>query len=160
MIHAPSIDPVECALTIHAAIGHDFGHPGEAIRQASRQDIPRKDISNEEYALNQTLALAERYGLHLDAALKQKLGYLILSTTYGQDDPEFEHYRAYRPETPAQKVLAFADVGGINKPFAEWIYESLAVDIENRVNLATVDPVEFLSGRLRFTAYQSKNWII
>ena len=79
---------------------------------------------------------------------------LILATSFGQSNPESPHFRAYKPETLPEKVLAFADIAGFMKDFEGWMEENLCVLQE--ADPETVRDMSFeqwLAGRQNFLAY-------
>jgi hypothetical protein len=101
-----------------AALFHDAGHCGQTDRKTCTRDVPRKDLTNEEYSV---VLMREALQNHLPESRLARIEGMILSTTFGQTP------HPHPATTKLEKILVLADVGGFLKPFDEWVRESLLV---------------------------------
>lgn len=120
-------------LLIEAALRHDDGHVGNTYRQ----DVSGDELSNEEYAV--VLLRQDLQGKLGDDDLKF-VADNILATTFGQGDisklpkGKESYFRSYEAETPAQKLLALADVSGFTKGWESFMDTSLLIFQESPQN--------------------------
>lgn len=127
---------------------HDYGHPGKTIRQTVSKDIPRKDLSNEEYASVVADEKLSSFGLRDDEITFVQNG--ILGTTFGQMQGEYA--RPYKPLGKVGKLIALADVGGfLHQTYDERIQESLNVLREGSV--VPENFTGFIAGEIGFLKY-------
>jgi hypothetical protein len=122
-------------LVLEAALRHDDDHAGDTYRQRAVGG----ELSNEEVAAAHAIeelrgvATAEELefveGLILATSFGQNAG--ALTKEFGDDEGAKEKMeRPYAPATPAQKLLALADIGGFVKGWDEWIDESERLSVE------------------------------
>lgn len=146
----PPLSAEDVDLITRAATFHDYGHCGQTIRQTCPREVARRDLSNEEYAAE---VAAERLSsVYNDGQLAQ-LRNLILATSFGQANPQFQFYRPYKPETLLEKTLALADIGGFINGFAAWVAESLRVLQEADMSGLPTDFESWQKGRRGFLGY-------
>ncbi len=131
----------EATLLRLAALYHDFGHPGKTIRSTVNRDIPRKDLSNEEYA---ALIADQDLQNHLTAKERLDLQGLILATTFGQAE------KPYKPTTKLERLLAFADIGNFIEGFDAWLINNRDVIKETDPEKRPKNMIEFIKTRLAF----------
>lgn len=127
---------------------HDYGHPGKTIRQTVTEDIPRKDLSNEEYACVVADEILSFYDLRDDEITFVQSG--ILGTTFGQMQGEYA--RPYKPLGKVGKLIALADVGGfLHQTYDERIQESL--NVLREANTAPESFEAFIAGEVGFLKF-------
>lgn len=98
--------PREIQLGRIAALFHDDGHCGDTIRQDS---VRGSYISNEEYAAY----VATENLKDLEGFTEDDITFVqsaILSTSFGQADPDHPYQRNYDAHHPVESLLKFADV--------------------------------------------------
>lgn len=145
----------ERILLIEAARRHDDEHSGSTYRQIKDPKLG-KNLSNEEWAVLLLMADNEDTGKMLGQKDLEFMKGLILATSFGQDKPEklpegrSNCYRSYQPESPAQKMLALADVGGFMKGWKEWVEESFRVLEEGPLSAIPADGDAWLNTRKGF----------
>ena len=146
----PPLVDSQAVILKEAALFHDYGHCGQTIRQTCSRDVPRRDLSNEEYAAE---IAVERFRDVYDDWYLTELRSLILATSFGQANPQFQFYRPYKPETLLQKLLALADIGGFVNGFKAWVEESLRVLQEADMSGLPADFESWQKGRRGFVGY-------
>lgn len=146
----PPLLTEEVDLLIWAATFHDYGHCGQTIRQMCEREVPRRDLSNEEYAA--TVAVELLHSVYNGEQLA-KLRNLILATSFGQTNPQFQYYRPYGPETLLEKLLALADIGGFVNGLEAWVEESVRVLQESDISDFPTDFESWLKNRQGFVEY-------
>jgi len=116
------------------------------------EGVDRRDLSNEEYA---ALKADEILRGQLSIAQRLTIQGLILATSFGQGGklPYPSYNRNYRPTTNLEKILAFADVNGLDLEFDEWVEENFAIIRENRGIGVKEDFDWWIQGRLGFLQY-------
>ncbi|MFH0874048.1 MAG: hypothetical protein V1846_04410 [Candidatus Komeilibacteria bacterium] len=141
----------EKAMLLECALRHDDGHSGNTYRQDTLDD----GLSNEEYAVK--LLGEDTHGLLPDDDLRFMRDN-ILATSFGQSDkaklPDNKktYYRDYGPKTPAQKLLALADVSGFIKGWDGWIDESMRLLEESPQN-SPANMTDWIVNRHGFIKY-------
>jgi len=146
----PSLTEEDMDVGIMAALFHDYGHCGQTIRQTCPNYVPRRDLSNEEYAAEcAALWLKDDFN---EEQLKKLQG-LILATSFGQNNPAFQFHRTYEPETHCERVLALADIGGFYDGFKPWMEESLRVLQEADTSAIPADFASWQKNRCGFLSY-------
>src|SRR3989344_2458567 len=136
------------------AIFHDYGHAGRTIRQ----DVQiNRDESNEEFAAVEAGKMLKEWlrnkGLE-EGKDDQIIAYVqfgILGTSFGQTSGKYE--RPYKPVDSADKLLAFADIGGFAKGFDGWMKESLNVFRETPFENLPKDADDMIEKRKGFLKY-------
>lgn len=103
-----SLTPNEVQQGRFIGLFHDYGHPGKTIRQTVSENIPRKDLSNEEFASLVAHEKLSFFGLHDEEITFVQNG--VLGTTFGQMQGEYA--RPYKPLGKVGKLIGLADVGG------------------------------------------------
>lgn len=152
----------ERELLIEAAWRHDDDHAGNTYRQLV-QGRMGASMSNEEWSV---LLAIDDMGQVLSTTDIDFLEKHILATSFGQStaalqkafpnnlDLQKNLQRDYVPNTPTQKLLALADVGGFRKGWDEWADESLRLVEEQGSVPENIDA--WLKTREGFTVYYIK----
>jgi hypothetical protein len=84
--------------------------------------LPRKDISNEEYAALRAEQLLQAY-FNQDEITHVQVS--VLGTSFGQTEGPYA--RPYKPLNAVDKLVAFADIAGFTQGFTGWMDESMDV---------------------------------
>lgn len=121
----------EKLLLIESAWRHDDDHSGNLYRQ----EVYRSNLSNEEHAV---VLLKDDLEDKIPRKDMDFLAENILATSFGQLDvsrlpvDKHHYYRPYKPSSPAQKLLALADIGSFKKGWEHWISESFRLTRETK----------------------------
>jgi hypothetical protein len=117
-------------LWVLAALGHDLHYSGSMYRQLL-VGIDHPELSNEEYAC---LIMDQLVARALSPADRLRLQGMILATSFGQrpeDGCAADLVRPYKPYSPAERSLAFADVGSVAMGTAEdWLRDCIRLAAE------------------------------
>jgi hypothetical protein len=113
-----------------AALCHDLLHSGSRYRQ-QKANIECPALSNEEYSV---LKADELLASELTIYERLLLQAAILATSFAQKAEVVEDKslaRGYAPSSKLEQLLAFADIGGVETTFAEFVDDSLLIAREN-----------------------------
>lgn len=114
--------PTETQVGGITALCHDYGHVGQTIRQEAPGLVPRKDLSNEEFAAVMTDRLL------VGKVPQEVITFIqsgILGTSFGQRSGPYA--RPYKPLNPVEKIVAFADIANFTETRDDWMEENFNV---------------------------------
>ncbi|MFA5954631.1 MAG: hypothetical protein WC817_03800 [Patescibacteria group bacterium] len=116
---------------------HDYGHSGRTLR------VSDDGLSNEEFAA----VAADEYAASKGFGTYQRILIQgdVIASTFGNP--------SIKPETPAEKAFALADVAGFIKPWEEWVTECAQVLAEVPEDERPDSVKSWLEGRVKFLQF-------